>query len=335
MSLTIINLNYSNVSARNKQRMKQINQMLLEMASGNFFYRLERSAKNDNLESIGISLNMLAEEIQETLLHQGYVNSNNPIVEIIQMSFILDSDGRIEMTNQQACNILSVLHTDIIGHPFEAFLENHSKKAWKNKWAVLKQKDIQDLSLELKFMSKGGLIIPKTCYITTFRDKDKGLGKTLISVVHHFKRQNHLEQHVIEVSKTKNQPSDDVASKPKKSKPRLSFEDIAKIRNGHDIIINNLEMDFPSLKAFALQLGTNEFKLKYGFKELYGTSVFNFIKQERMRKSKMMLQYSTHSVKSIAQMTGFKSISHFSRTFKLFYGCSPSSLRKSNDNVGN
>ena len=318
-----------------KQRMKQINQMLLEMASGNFFYRLERSAKNDNLESIGISLNMLAEEIQETLLHQGYVNSNNPIVEIIQMSFILDRDGYIEMANQQACNILSVLHADIIGHPFEAFLENNSKKVWENKRMVLEQKDVQDLSVELKFMSKGGLVIPKTCYITMFRGKDKCLGKTLISVVHHSKRQNHLEQQVIEVSKTKKRSSDAESSNPKKSKPRLSFEDIGKIRNGRDIIINNLEMDFPSLKAFALQLGTNEFKLKYGFKELYGTSVFNFIKQERMRKSKMMLQYSTQSVKSIAQMTGFKSISHFSRTFKIYYGCSPSSLRKNNDNVRN
>lgn len=335
MSLTIINLNYSNVSTRKKQRMKQINQMLLEMASGNFFYRLERSAKNDNLESIGISLNMLAEEIQETLLHEGYVNSNNPIVEIIQMSFILDSEGCIEMVNQQVCNILSVVYTDIIGHSFEDFLENHSKKAWKNKWSVLKQKDVQDLSLELKFISKGELIIPKTCYITTFKEEGSNGGKTLISVVHHFKRQNHLEQHVLEASKTKKQPFHGESPNTKKSKPRLSFEDIEKIRNGRDIIINNLEMDFPSLKAFALQLGTNEFKLKYGFKELYGTSVFNFIKQERMRKSKMMLQYSTQSVKSIAQLTGFKSISHFSRTFKLYYGCSPSSLRKNDENASN
>ena len=315
--------------------MQRINQMLLEMASGNFFYRLERSTKNDNIEALGLTLNILAEEIQETLLHQGYVNSNNPIVEIIQMSFILDNDGRIEMANQQACNILSVLHTDIIGYPFEFFLENHSKKVWKKRWSVLKQKDFQDLSLELKFISKGGLVIPKTCYISTFRGEDRALGKTLISVVHHFKRQNHLEQHVLEVSKTKKQPSHGEPSNFKKSKPRLSYEDIEKIRKGHDIIINNLEMDFPSLKAFALQLGTNEFKLKYGFKELYGTSVFNFIKQERMRKSKMMLQYSTQSVKSIAQLTGFKSISHFSRTFKIYYGCSPSSLRKNNEDVRN
>ena len=108
----------------------------------------------------------------------------------------------------------------------------------------------------------------------------------------------------------------------------MSFEDIRKIREGHDIIINNLEMDFPSLKDFALQLGTNEFKLKYGFKELYGTSVYRFLKEERMRKSKMMIQYSGQSLKTSAQMTGFKSMAHFSRTFKKRYGYTPSELRK-------
>ena len=312
--------------------MERINQMLLEMASGNFFYRLERSSKNDNLEAISISLNMLAEEIQETLIHQGYVNSNQHIVEIIQMSFVLDGAGCIEIANQKACNILSVLHADIIGKPFDIFLEDHSKKIWKDTWHVLKQKDFDDLSLELKFISKGGLIIPKTCYITTCIGEDKNSGKTLISAIHHSTSQDHLEhdlkQRVIQFSNIKKQPSEDTQSNNQKQKIRLTFEDIHKIREGHNIIINNLEKDFPSLKDFALQLGTNEFKLKYGFKELYGTTVHRFLMEERLRKSKMMIQFSDQSLKSIAQMTGFKSISHFSRTFKKRFGYTPSDLRK-------
>lgn len=87
-------------------------------------------------------------------------------------------------------------------------------------------------------------------------------------------------------------------------------------------------MDFPSLKDFALQLGTNEFKLKYGFKELYGTTVHRFLMEERLRKSKMMIQFTDQSLKSIAHTTGFKSISHFSRTFKKRYEYAPSELRK-------
>lgn len=312
--------------------MERINQMLLEMASGNFFYRLERSSKNDNLEAISISLNMLAEEIQETLIHQGYVNSNQHIVEIVQMGYVLDDAGCIEIANQKACNILSVVHADIIGKPFDVFLENHSKKIWKDTWHILKQKDFDDLSLELKFISKGGLIIPKTCYITTCKGKGKDFCKTLISAIHHSTSQDHLEldlkQRVIQFSNNKRQPSDDAQGNRQKQKIRLTFEDIHKIREGHNIIINNLEKDLPSLKDFALQLGTNEFKLKYGFKELYGTTVHRFLMEERLRKSIMMIQFSGQSIKAIAQMTGFKSISHFSRSFKKRFGYTPSDLRK-------
>ncbi|MFD0991140.1 helix-turn-helix domain-containing protein [Mariniflexile jejuense] len=306
--------------------------MLLEMASGNFFYRLKRSAKNDNLEAISISLNMLAEEIQETLIHQGYVNSNQPIMEIILMSFVIDFEGYIEIANQQACNILTVLHTDIIGKPFDTFLDDHSKKAWKDTWRSLKQKAFQDTSLELKFISKEGFVVPKTCYITSFQGDNPNSMRTLVSVIHHatsqvFLEQN-LKQQVIQFSNVKKHPSIDSQISTHKQKIRLTFDDIHKIREGRDIIINNLEMDFPSLKEFALQLGTNEFKLKYGFKELYGTTVHRFLMEERLRKSKMMIQFTQKSLKSIAQMTGFKSISHFSRTFKKRFDYSPSDLRK-------
>ena len=94
------------------------------------------------------------------------------------------------------------------------------------------------------------------------------------------------------------------------------------------MIINNLEKDLPSLKELALQMGTNEYKLKYGFKQLYGTTIFRFLIQERLRKAKTLIQYSKLTLKQIAKMTGFKSITHFSRAFKEKYGVSPSELRR-------
>tara|TARA_R110002049_G_scaffold298487_1_gene488239 strand:+ start:1009 stop:1965 length:957 start_codon:yes stop_codon:yes gene_type:complete len=312
--------------------MKQINQMLLEMASGNFFYRLERSAKNDNLESIGISLNMLAEEIQEAMVHQGYANTNGIMEHIVQMSFILNSDGRIQTTNQKACTILSILYSDIINKLFEVFLIETSQNKWRDTWKLLQQKDFYDTSLELTFKTKGDLIIPNPCYITTFKDKITGQRSTLITVIHHSNAQNELEtdlkRRVIQFKEHQTLLSKDTPYKSQKQKLRLSFEDIRKLREGRNIIINNLDKELPSLKDFALLLGTNEFKLKYGFKELYGTSVYRFLKLERLRKSKMLVQYSGLPLKSITHMTEFKSISHFSRTFKKHYGYAPSTLRK-------
>ncbi|WP_146032831.1 AraC family transcriptional regulator, partial [Arenibacter sp. NBRC 103722] len=76
---------------------------------------------------------------------------------------------------------------------------------------------------------------------------------------------------------------------------------------------------------------TNEFKLKYGFKELYGTTVFKYLVQERLRKAKTLVQYTQLNFKSIAKMVGFKSVPHFSRTFSEQYGYSPKIFRKKSD----
>ena len=171
-------------------------------------------------------------------------------------------------------------------------------------------------------------MVPSACYITTFKSEDSKMKKTLVTVVHHSNDRDRLEKELkrsVTTSKKKKGNNDTHSKKPKL---RLSFEDIKKLSKGRDIIINNLEKDFPSLKDFALQIGTNEFKLKYGFKELYGTSVYRFLKNERLRKSKMLVQYSDLHIKTIAHMTGFKSIPHFSRSFKKQYGYTPSALRK-------
>jgi len=155
------------------ERMQRINQMLLEMAGGNFFYRLERSGENDNIEALVVILNMLAEEIQESFLHQGYVNSKGTTKPIVQMFFMLNANGIIQMINQKTCTILSTLYNDIIEKPFDSFLTKASKTKWKNTWKALQQKDFCDTSLELTFKAKGQLLVPNSCYITTF----KGIGK--------------------------------------------------------------------------------------------------------------------------------------------------------------
>jgi AraC-like DNA-binding protein len=93
------------------------------------------------------------------------------------------------------------------------------------------------------------------------------------------------------------------------------------------MIINNLEKDLPGLHELARQMGTNEYKLKYGFKQMYGTTIFRFLTQERLRKAKTLIQYSTLTIKQVAQMTGFKSKTHFSRAFKDKYGLTPTAMR--------
>ena len=55
----------------NQKRIHNIRQMLLEMASGNFSHRIARTEQDDELESLTVLINMVAEEMQETLFPKG------------------------------------------------------------------------------------------------------------------------------------------------------------------------------------------------------------------------------------------------------------------------
>tara|TARA_R110002050_G_scaffold24083_3_gene64253 strand:+ start:6104 stop:7060 length:957 start_codon:yes stop_codon:yes gene_type:complete len=312
------------MSTGKKERIQRIYFMLLEMANGNFFHRLERSGKEDDIEAVETCLNMLAEEIQESLTHQSYANSKGVMKHIVQMCFLLDDQGIIQMINQNAYKMLSYLHKNIINKPFISILTKNSKSKWSNVWNDMVEKDFFDTSLELTFKTSEKLLLPSNCYITAYKDNsDKGR-KILVTVVLHSKVQQEIEKE-LKLSVMAFESDDEPVNE---TKPNLTFEDIKKIRAGYESIINNPEKDFPSLKDFALLLGTNEFKLKYGFKELYGTSVHQFLINERLRKAKMLVQYSDLSLKSIAHKTGFKSISHFSRSFKKRYEYNAKTLRR-------
>ncbi|MCK0135296.1 AraC family transcriptional regulator [Arenibacter sp. S6351L] len=315
---------------RTEHRMQQIQHMLLEMAGGNFFYRLETSDRNDNVEALAIVLNMLAEEIQESFYHQGYVSSKGTTEHLVQMCFLLDGEGLVQMANQKACTILSKLHGHIVQKPFSELLTETSKTDWDQKWKSLRKKSFYDMTLPLSFMTNENLVVPNRCHITAIKSERDGSHNILITVVHTTTgRTFGKERNQTAISSDlNNQISHKNRTKPK---VKLSYEDIRKIREGRDMILNNLQMDLPNLKDLAHQLGTNEFKLKYGFKELYGTTVFKYLVQERLRKAKTLVQYTQLNFKSIAKMVGFKSAPHFTRAFKEQFEHSPKIFREKAD----
>lgn len=314
-----------------KIQLAKINKMLMAMAQGNFFYRLERTDNNDNVEAMSLVLNMLAEEIQETLVHGGFVNTTGVVRQLVQLSFFMDNTGIVKMANHNACSILAYLRQDIIGKSFERFLDDNSAKTWSKLLRKARKRDFYDTTLDLTFVSKGGLLIPHSCHVTTscgLNPDDRHILVTVVLQVKDSQERDKRDHQAVFTGKKRGNSSKERKDDLPKSKAKLSFEDIRKIREGRNIILNNLEADLPSLKDFAHQLGTNEFKLKYGFRELFGTSVYRFLLQERLRKAKMLIQHTDANLKTIAYSTGFKTIPYFSRVFKKTYGYPPSELRK-------
>lgn len=88
----------------------------------------------------------------------------------------------------------------------------------------------------------------------------------------------------------------------------------------------------PTIVELSKLIGLNEYKLKKGFKELFGTTIFGYIHHLRMSIAKRLLLGSDKTVKEIAYETGYSSPQHFSNAFKKKFGVSPKSVRN-NPNI--
>ncbi|MBE9488363.1 MAG: helix-turn-helix transcriptional regulator [Bacteroidetes bacterium] len=85
----------------------------------------------------------------------------------------------------------------------------------------------------------------------------------------------------------------------------------------------------PSLHQLALMMGTNVCKLKTGFKELFGKTVFEYLFDYRMELACKYLLDSSYSIQEVADSIGYEYHSHFSTAFKRKYGLSPLEYRNS------
>jgi len=83
-----------------------------------------------------------------------------------------------------------------------------------------------------------------------------------------------------------------------------------------------------SLKSLSTQFGLNEFKLKKGFRELFGTSVFDYLLDQRLCLAKSLLQEGGFRVNEVAARIGYKNANHFSTAFKQKFGITPKDLKK-------
>ncbi|GAB2792549.1 AraC family transcriptional regulator [Rhabdobacter roseus] len=73
----------------------------------------------------------------------------------------------------------------------------------------------------------------------------------------------------------------------------------------------------------------NEFKVKRGFKLLFGTTVFNYLRKLRMEYAGNLLRHGGYSVDEVAAVLGYEHAQHFSVAFKKYTGVSPSQYQRS------
>src|SRR5665647_2800728 len=81
-----------------------------------------------------------------------------------------------------------------------------------------------------------------------------------------------------------------------------------------------------TIKELSRKAAINECYLKKGFKEMYGTTIFDFFQSQRMEHAKYLLYEKGLSVTDVSALLGYSSISHFSTAFKKLTGLKPCEL---------
>jgi len=105
--------------------------------------------------------------------------------------------------------------------------------------------------------------------------------------------------------------------------PFLVDEDnVRRIRKAKEIMIARMA-EPPTLTELSDEIGLSLKKLKEGFKQIYGDSVFSFLFDYKMEYARKMLETGQHNVNEVGLKVGYSTASHFISAFKKKYGTTP------------
>jgi AraC family transcriptional activator of pyochelin receptor len=107
----------------------------------------------------------------------------------------------------------------------------------------------------------------------------------------------------------------------------LTKSDIEKIHASKEYLLLNMDNP-PTLKELAHRMGMNDFKLKKGYKQVFGTTIFGDFNRSRMEKALFHLLHTELSLADISLLVGYQDSPNFIRAFRSWYGTTPGQVRK-------
>ncbi|NBW28317.1 MAG: AraC family transcriptional regulator [Flavobacteriaceae bacterium] len=102
----------------------------------------------------------------------------------------------------------------------------------------------------------------------------------------------------------------------------IDEENVMKIKKAKEIIIANMA-EPPGLQELADQVGLNLKKLKMGFKQIYGDTVYGFLFDYKMEFARKLLDSGSYNVNEVGLKIGYSTGSHFIAAFKKKFATTP------------
>ncbi|MED0668649.1 AraC family transcriptional regulator [Aneurinibacillus aneurinilyticus] len=102
----------------------------------------------------------------------------------------------------------------------------------------------------------------------------------------------------------------------------LSKSDMQKIRQAREILLERMTNP-PTLVELSRLIHLNDYNLKIGFKEIYGMTVFSYLRNKRLEKAFFLLQNGSMNVNEVSCAVGYSNPSYFAEAFRKQFGCNP------------
>nr|WKN36834.1 ATP-binding protein [Tunicatimonas sp. TK19036] len=160
------------------RRIDAINQVLLEIAEGNFQQLAPVSDNFDEIDAIASGINMLSEELRETVISRNYLNS--VLRSIVDMLIIFDENFYIKQVNRKVCELLEKPESYFIDQPFDRLFDGRKAKFIRQLKNALQQQDyIYNIETSFKVPRKGKL--PVALSLSTLKNNLSITGYVLIA----------------------------------------------------------------------------------------------------------------------------------------------------------
>jgi AraC-like DNA-binding protein len=90
--------------------------------------------------------------------------------------------------------------------------------------------------------------------------------------------------------------------------------------------LNTFSQIPPTVAYLATLAGLSETRLSQTFKHVYGTSIYNYYQQQRLKKGYELLEKKDQSIKAVSEKLGYSNVSNFVLAFTRQFNISPKGL---------
>jgi len=114
-----------------QQKVKNMYQMLFEMATGNLSFRIHRDPENNQLDELAIMLNATAEKMELLVSQLGYINPQYTYQSLAQATIILDKKFTVKSFSAEVPSLLGYNPDKLFKLGFHEILAKQSIPLWE------------------------------------------------------------------------------------------------------------------------------------------------------------------------------------------------------------